>query len=205
MWIDTVLIPPTDRWPDWHLRIHRIRAHAPLTTLHTVEGGFAISGRRKMDGKPLPLFNLTEWQENSGLARSSSPPIDLTEGVYQTSESCLVTSAAEASGVCVLGSSPPSATSCSAMKPDANTNLMCQSTMIPVVMGNAKQLDSGNEFTLVIGIFAVSAAGAKKPRDDRKGKSILDRWLDVPVIHIPNKIKTPSPFGSSETDAITFL
>ncbi|TDZ17930.1 hypothetical protein Cob_v009169 [Colletotrichum orbiculare MAFF 240422] len=62
--VDTTLIPPTSRWPDWHVRVHRIIAHRELKTLHAVGGGFAIFGRKESDGMPLPTV-----EDLSGSAR----------------------------------------------------------------------------------------------------------------------------------------
>ncbi|WDK21747.1 hypothetical protein CGRA01v4_13037 [Colletotrichum graminicola] len=86
---DTTLIPPTNRWPDWHVRVHRLKVHEKVKTLHTIEGEFAISGCRKCDGMPLPVLEKIPPQSVLGS----------TEGVIQEKHSILVLSSAGASGV----------------------------------------------------------------------------------------------------------
>ncbi|KAJ3547462.1 hypothetical protein NM208_g1491 [Fusarium decemcellulare] len=70
----TMLIPPTDRWPDWHVRIHRIRCSQSIPSLHIVEGGFAIYGRRGADamarGLAIDLKPLRVNTVRSGFVRT---------------------------------------------------------------------------------------------------------------------------------------
>ncbi|KAK1982736.1 hypothetical protein LZ30DRAFT_655067 [Colletotrichum cereale] len=171
--VDTTLIPPTERWPDWHVRIHRVKMNEKSKTLHTVEGGFAISGRRKVDGTPLPI--LKAIPPNSTLGS--------TEGVIQDKQSTLVLSSAGASGVVTTKLPNHQATSESfPLKPDSNTNLACPRTLIPVashsVLGG---LDAGVELTFVESIFALSATA--NGGWSETGQSLAERWLDSPVVH----------------------
>ena len=90
--VETTLFPPTDRWPDWHIRIHRVSVHhGYLRSLHTVEGGFATDARRAKDGWNLP--NLTNVPKDMGVGAA--------EGIlYEEAEdrrSALILSAAGAS------------------------------------------------------------------------------------------------------------
>lgn len=176
--VDTTLIPPTDRWPDWHVRVHRIKTREKLRTLHTVEGGFAISGRRKSDGMALPTMDEV----------SSSTELGSEGIVQQKSSSVLVLSAAGASGLVSHSCSPTlSSTECYPLKPDSNTNLACQRTLIPVVAHGLKGgIEAGSEFVFIEFIFAISSeANGKTTATALMGdrRSLHDRWSDVPVVH----------------------
>jgi hypothetical protein len=48
--VDTLLVPPTSRFPDWHVRVHCIKANPEslVNRLHVVEGGFAIHDRYRV-------------------------------------------------------------------------------------------------------------------------------------------------------------
>jgi hypothetical protein len=171
--IDTMLIPPTSKWPDWHIRVHRIKINTNVRTLHTVEGGFAILGRCKSDGTNLPTVEQLEREIRVGT----------TECMVQDVESVLVASAAGLSGISIgaFKAGGPSRR-CYALKPDSNTNLACQRTLIPVVAQDfAKPLVTGTEIIMVTKVFAISASangGRDLPEDG------AERWADPPLLSI---------------------
>ncbi|KAL4811344.1 hypothetical protein BDV18DRAFT_155950 [Aspergillus unguis] len=164
--VTTTLVPPTSRWPDWHTRIHRIRLAdgVRLRSLHLVEGGFAISRVPRADSGDRVLPVIQEG-ELSGVH----------EGSVQTDTGALVVSEAGASGVVatarVMAGGSVSVTH-EVMKPDSNTNIMAQRTLLPVVRVEVFDLDT--EIELVTHVFAI--AGGKLTTDGH----VLNRWLDVP-------------------------
>ncbi|KAF4820214.1 hypothetical protein CGCSCA5_v004049 [Colletotrichum siamense] len=172
--VDTTLIPPTNRWPDWHVRIHRIKASEKLKTLHTVEGGFAIFSRQTADGMPLPVTGTI----------SDDATLGVTEAIIQKKTSVLILSSAGASGVVTKGLVGSGRTSgCSPLKPDSNTNLASQRTMIPVTSHSVVEgIEAGSEFVLVESIFAIST----KANGGRglTGKGLQQRWIDVPLVRV---------------------
>ncbi|OHE99867.1 hypothetical protein CORC01_04768 [Colletotrichum orchidophilum] len=172
--VDTTLIPPSDRWPDWHVRLHRIKVHEKLKTLHTIEGGFAISGRRQADGLPLPIISDIPQDASLGSA----------EGVLQKELSTLILSSAGASGVVSKSLSSPQTTSESfPLKPDSNTNLACPRTLIPVVShATVGGLDAGFEIVFLESIFALSTSANSGWRGT--GKTVAERWLDAPRVQL---------------------
>ncbi|KAK2043752.1 hypothetical protein LZ31DRAFT_585071 [Colletotrichum somersetense] len=174
MSVDAALIPPTNRWPDWLVRIHRLKAHEKIKTLHTIEGGFAISGRRKRGCMPLPILE-TIPAANSALVS--------TEGVVQEEHSVLVLSSAGASGVVTKLLDHDTTSECVPLKPDSNTDIACPRTLIPVASHIVVSgLDAGVEVTLVESIFALptTANGGWS----EAGKSLVEHWWDSPVVHI---------------------
>jgi hypothetical protein len=169
--VQTTLIPPTDRWPDWHVRIHRIRLTKPgtLQSLHLVEGGFAISRVPQRDQRLLPV--LSDVKEVSG------EQIGTAEGAYADNASSLVLSPAGASGVVGttrVSTSQNVTTEHEALKPDSNTNLIAQRTLIPAAKHEVFDLEQGREIELVTRVFAVSTPLSKAIR--------VERWLDVPSV-----------------------
>lgn len=176
--VTTTLIPPTRRWPDWHVRIHRIRLSRPgkLDSLHLVEGGFAMSRvPTKSSERNLPLLSDAD---------SSLLNIKIGgEGVYLPGASALVLSPAGASGICGIASDSsgmPIASKHDAMKPDSNTNLTAQRTLIPVTTHEIFDFDSISEIELVTSVFAIST-----PNDTHTdGRTLRERYLDMPRIHI---------------------
>jgi hypothetical protein len=103
--------------------------------------------------------------------------IAIAEGTYVDNASSLVLSQAGASGV--IGTSRVSsgqsiATEHEALKPDSNTNLIAQRTLIPAVRHGVFDLEQGNEIELVTKVFAVSTPLSKGIR--------VERWLDVPNV-----------------------
>ena len=177
--VRTDLFPPADGWPDWHTRIHNIRmsesskAGSSVTarpfTISTVEGGFAIFGCNTADGRDLPHLDSVPDDAELGI----------TEGVFQTHDSILILSKAGASGIATLSSDPPWP-SCSALKPDSNSNLMCQKTLIPIISHDGITLGASTKYIrLVSMVFAISTEsnGGRKIT----GKTLKERWLDRPA------------------------
>ncbi|KAJ5610551.1 hypothetical protein N7510_007270 [Penicillium lagena] len=187
--IETTLVPPTDRWPDWHVRVHRICVKTSLRTLHTTEGGFASPSRCSKDGTKIPF--ISKLHANAELGTS--------EGILRSEDSTLILSAAGCSGVSVtsLNIAPlPTQTSSSALQPDSNTNLAYPRTVIPVLERNKIDgLEAGTEFVFATSVFAISA-GANGGRKIVH-RSLAERWADKPRILI-----SPTDGYTKETDCI---
>lgn len=176
--VRTTLVPPTGRWPDWHLRVHEVfvddGARVGGDGLRTVEGGFAIGNRTVRDGKQVPdLDGLGDDAEVGG-----------SEGILRLRDGVLVLSRSGVSGIRAETVSTGCSMACYPLKPDSNTNLACQRTMIPVVH---YEVDVGAEASrsgkpvavLITKVFAISseANGGRK----LTGKSLKQRWEDVPT------------------------
>lgn len=172
--VHTTLIPPTDRWPDWHVRVHRVRANTALRSLHTVEGGFASPGRCFADGDKLPDIGKL----------SPDTEIGSSEGVLKSPDSVLMLSIAGATGIS-FGMGIESETACysmktEALKPDANTNLVHQRTLIPVIARDVERdIQAGEVFVYVTLVFAISGTAN---RNRRVGGSVEERWVDRPAM-----------------------
>lgn len=178
----TTLIAPSSRWPDWHVRIHRICVSrtSRMPSLHTVEGGFAISRVSKERNRRLPF-----------LAGDDSSLVDAvvgqTEGIYMSDGGVLVLSSAGASGICTetmpWSNGIEAKLEHSSLIPDSNTNIMAQRTAIPVVKSEMFDLEADSTFTFITKVFAVSTSAASKT-EFTSGKKLSERWLDVPRIFL---------------------
>lgn len=176
--VDTTLVPPTDTWPDWHVRVHRIRINQPIATLHTVEGGFAGPGRRSTDGANL----VPAGQPNSSWKLGSTQEVVLGK---EGSPSVLILSYAGASGVAVEVPSQrlKVAAACSSLKPDSNTSLAYQRSLIPVATHDiVGGLTEGTEIVLVTKVFAISVAANGGDRHLCQDADVRQRWLDSPSV-----------------------
>lgn len=170
--VDTTLVPPTARWPDWHVRVHRIMIRERLRTFRTVGGGFAIFGREQSSGRDLP--------------RLPDLPDDVAkgfEGVFENTNSTLIVSSAGASGIYSQQYSRLNVTSGSkALKPDANTNLACQRTLIPTASHDIREgLVANSEIIIVESVFGIATTATTTGKEDTLS-SLRERWTDVPAV-----------------------
>lgn len=177
--VETTLVPPTNRWPDWHIRVHRIRCLRDMPSLQIVEGGFALHGRKESDGRLLSAVELSD----------DAMPGHF-EGMVSDDCSTLVCSSDGASGVVVdaVSSAPDIRVSSQALKPDPNTNLVRQRTLIPTGWVNISgPVPAGLEIVLITSVFAVSThANGGLPSDS---VALKKRWLDRPAVSIQGKTK----------------
>lgn len=173
--LTTTVLPPTTRWPDWHVRVHRLKAFDGAGRLFTTEGGFAINGRQCDNGLDLPRRD----EQTLG-----DFEIGKTECVIENERSTLLLSDAGASGIVteLLSGSTAATSSASALKPEANTNLMSQRTLIPLIEHSIEPLPVGVEITFITKVFAIStrANGGRA----NNGKGLEERWRDEPIIRV---------------------
>ena len=148
--IETTLVAPCDGWPDWHVRVHRIRSER--LELQAVEGGFAIDGRRKVDGRRIPTTH-------DGVE---------AEVALEGPDCALVVSSAGASGIVDLAGSGKG----EVMKLDPNTNLITQRTLLPTV-----HYEFRGEVVLASAVFGVSYKGGELTKDE-----VQARWEQRPKI-----------------------
>ncbi|OAA72355.1 hypothetical protein ISF_01428 [Cordyceps fumosorosea ARSEF 2679] len=168
--VESTVIPPCDKWPDWHLRIHRIRAETPPNaSLFAVEGGFAIFAPRKRGSR------LVQVAKSPNVELLSFDNLGEDGMAVETARSALVISEAGASGIVDL---TPQTNSAEArgdvLRPDPNTNIMTTKTMIPNIRHERLSWVSG-EAVIVSGIFAIAGKQSN-------GDEIKSRWLGRPSL-----------------------
>ncbi|CAK7225602.1 hypothetical protein SBRCBS47491_005944 [Sporothrix bragantina] len=180
--VDTMLVPPTNAWPDWHVRVHRIRVNKAVPMLHAVEGGFAGPGRRTSDGGNI----VVQSKASTKLVLGETEEVIL-DG---KSSSVVILSYAGAVGVAIdepALRSPDDKTStditarCAPLKPDSNTSLAFQRSLMPaayhdVLDRQTGEIAAGTELVLVTKVFAIKANADKKKTD------ITERWTSQPKV-----------------------
>ncbi|KFY17138.1 hypothetical protein V492_00871 [Pseudogymnoascus sp. VKM F-4246] len=187
--IETILIPPLERWPGWHIRLHLLTwkdQYSP-SSFRLVDAGFAISSKGAKGGV-LPTLT-QELRELSSSDDEKAQDIAL-EGIWEGDSACLVLSDAGASGIADLsagsGKRPPidpvhGGRECQSelLRPDSNTNLVAQRTRIPALHHHFSQVyGNSSEAWLVTGVFAVSSSSGL----DRA--SIRELWQDKPHLDV---------------------
>lgn len=190
--VTTYVIAPSQRWPNWHVRLHKVLVmeeedhEVRHFGVSAVQGGFAIQGRGHKFGEVLPAFSDVQdlWDE-AAKRRHEFP-----EGTVQTESSALICSDAGTSGIRLLnfntsgaerGMAPPPGRGDEmsvgeVLKPDANTNLMWQRTLIPTIKVETNRTESTSVFGCAVFALARTA-------DREKQYSKLDiakLWADSP-------------------------
>ncbi|KAH8588604.1 hypothetical protein B0O99DRAFT_524745 [Bisporella sp. PMI_857] len=191
--IHTTLVPPTRRWPGWHIRIHKVEWDSASTDgerpkrLRCLDSGFAVSAQTSKGD------SLFEKPYSPAFLRSQEE----SENWWKDDTSSLIVSSGGASGVRDLTPSfVADGTSTNRrhelksqsiiIKPDANTNLISQRTLLPSVQHTADyDIQSREErvakvhpnlwsFTVVTGIFAIGPS-------QRSADEIWDMWMTPPT------------------------
>jgi hypothetical protein len=178
--VQTHIVAPCSRWPDWYLRWHRVtNTSSQGLRVRGVQGGFAIQGRGARTGETLPRFTSTDAFSTTHSTSDNASP----EGTLAIQNSVLICSDAGASGIRTLelssGGHSLQTTQAELLKPDANTNLMWQRTLIPTlkVEGSAT-----SERTLEFGSAVFALARTEDRRERYDGADVLGLWGDAPVI-----------------------
>jgi hypothetical protein len=177
--VETTIIAPTKMWPDWHIRLHTIKrredSRATLHEINTVEGGFAVPCRCE-DGTALPILTPSSFEDNHG---------NIINGVLDDETSSLILSPAGVSGIVQLGTSTSSTSvQGEALKPDSNTNLMFQRSVIPTVKQKYLFEEHEKEILSVVAVFAIS-----RRHVSFSAKEIWELWKDRPVIRFDGVIQ----------------
>jgi len=132
--VKTWLIPPTDDAPVWHLRVHCITTERDL---QSAEGGFAILGTRRTDGRTLTA--LSDSSPDEGTSASEIDALVVSHaGVSGSTE--LLSNADRKGGICNV---------------DANSNLIEPRTLLPTMYADLK---AGSTTWFVTAVFAIPAS-----------------------------------------------
>ncbi|KAJ5960410.1 uncharacterized protein N7479_007560 [Penicillium vulpinum] len=171
--ITTTLVPPCDEWPDWHVRIHRIRCYkqGPLHSEHLrlVEGAFAIEAKQ-----PRLMSQLDE-----DLTVSSQ-----YGGTLETANSSMIIGSAGVSGLKDLTAS--GGIEGKILKSDSNTNLMEPRALIPTLQRDKLEVYLDKEVVVVTGVFAIANGKKGLSREE-----LVRRWSQQPHLteSILNELK----------------
>ena len=164
--VTTILVPPAEETPNWHLRAHRIKAGR---TVMTADGAFAIRNVGKTDGRSLDLYDETKAEGTSPKiignydTQSAAGWADGCDGAFAVSKGAVGIKALEAG------------TSRRAMlvNADPNSNLMESRTTIPTLQHTIEADQT---------VWYVSAIYAKPSGDSVPKESYLKGWRVPPAI-----------------------
>jgi hypothetical protein len=117
---------------------------------------------------------------------SADMDIGPSEGILEMSGSVLLLSEAGATGLSsgVEIATAGYSTKTQALKPDANTNLMYQRTLIPVINRDVERdIQAGEEFVFVTHVFAISA----RANSNKRVSGLAGRWADSPLVSLSSE------------------
>ncbi|KAE8382656.1 hypothetical protein BDV26DRAFT_305236 [Aspergillus bertholletiae] len=171
--IGTLLVPPCDNWPDWHIRIHRIRNtrsdSSDIEKLRLVEGAFSVEVKQP---RHIPIL-AESWD-----ATTDSPDVTLG-GRMECDTGALIIGDGDASGITNLFASECSLEG-KVLKVDPNTNLMVSRTLIPTIEHEICSTP-GQDVVIATAVFAMSKAKKQFSR-----KELFERWSQPP--HLPEEV-----------------
>ena len=133
--VDTWLIPPNDKHPLWHLRVHRVKTQRKL---RAVEGAWALHGCDQRTGRELGLL-MAGSNEGRAEGNGSAIGVSLPSGAVGMAE-------------LNVGSGTRKG---KVLDADANSNLYWSRSIIPVLIDD---LQEGEEKWWVTAVFAVPAS-----------------------------------------------
>jgi hypothetical protein len=185
--VQTTLIPALELWSGWHFRIHKVKwlpAAIIPGTIRLVDAGFAASGAART-GLLCPEIDLERLLDQHCAV----------EAWGKDEQRCLIFSDGSVSGVVNLqrdlmiaprsgGGRLATESQALLLRPDANTNLMMQRTLIPTVRHTLfaeAESKSPAEMWLATGIFAVSKTSGIDVTEAQK------LWLKRPRIQVTAK------------------
>lgn len=161
--IKSILVPPEESTPNWHLRIHHIKAGREVMT---ADGSFAICNENSTDGRYLDLYDAKTYEGTSpkiiGNYDTNTP-----EGLAKGSDGSFAVSKG-AVGIKALESSIERVANL--VNADPNSNLVENRTTIPTLQHTIKK---GESVWYVTGIYA-------KPSGPKE--AFLDGWEKPPAI-----------------------
>ncbi|KAF2130618.1 hypothetical protein P153DRAFT_338609 [Dothidotthia symphoricarpi CBS 119687] len=185
-WVDadisvhTLLVAPCTRWPNHYVRVHTITNHGSSPVpIKAVQGGFAIQARSATRGEALPAYETPQ----------SLTAKDVPEGTLQTRDGVLVCSDAGSSGIRSLSTFRSAAAGVTPeeikiqphiLKPDANTNLIHQRTLIPTLNLHVTVSSSSSEVSFACAVFGLGRTSESETR--YAALDIAELWNDIPVI-----------------------
>ncbi|KAF5864613.1 hypothetical protein ETB97_007171 [Aspergillus alliaceus] len=167
--VQTLLIPSCDHWPDWHIRVHRIRntqeGSSQAEKVRLVEGAFAIPAKQPRQMHILP----EDWGTTSDDANVSFG------STMESNTGALVIGNGDISGIRNLISSEGSLEG-KVLKPDPNTNLMASRTLIPT-MHHEIHITPGSDVVIATAVFAIAKGKRRFSREE-----LYERWRQHPQL-----------------------
>lgn len=164
--VKTILVPPTEVTPNWHLRIHRIEAGRDVMT---ADGSFAIANTRALDGRHLDPYN-ANISEGTFPRYLNNYDTRTQDGYSGGDQGAFVVSKG-AVGIRAL--EPNSQRRATLIEADANSNVMESRTVIPTLEVNILKGQT---------VYYISAIYAKPAGRSLLKEDYLRGWDSPPEI-----------------------
>lgn len=167
--VKTILVPPTEQSPNWHIRAHRIAAGREVMT---ADGSFAIRNVNGTDGRYLGAYDATTCEGTSPIIIGSydtNTPEGWTcgaSGAFAVSRGAVGIKALETADLGRQGM---------LVNADPNSNLMESRTTIPTLQHTIKPSGHG-------AIWYISGIYAKPDGEGVSKESYLDGWEAPPEL-----------------------
>lgn len=164
--IKTILIPPEEETPNWHIRVHQIEAGREVMT---ADGSFAIYNERTPDGRYLDAYDATKcegtYPKLIGNYDLGTPEAWSTgaEGAFAVSKGAVGIKALEDD----IGRSAM------LVNADPNSNLVESRTTIPTLQHTIKKGQT---------VLYISAIYAKPSGEGVARETYLDGWDKPPAV-----------------------
>ncbi|GAO18332.1 uncharacterized protein UV8b_06751 [Ustilaginoidea virens] len=165
--VTTTLVPPEESTPNWHLRVHRIRAGREVVT---ADGSFAIRSADSVNGRLLDLYDEARC-EGTMPRLMGNYDTDTAEG-WATGKAGAFAVSKGAVGIKALESGLVGERRAMLVNADPNSNLMDSRTTIPTLQHT---VDKGQTAWYVSAIYA-------KPGDGVPRSTYLDGWEKPPAV-----------------------
>ena len=169
VFVTTYLLPPTEAAPNWHLRVHHIRAEG--RSVMTADGSFAILNERTPDGRYLDPYD-PEKCEGTFPKLIGNYDLNTPEAWAPGKKGAFAVSRAGAVGIRALDIEKEGREA-TLVNADPNSNLVESRTTIPTLQ---HKIEKGGRWWYVTGIYA-------KPAGEGVAKeSYLDGWEKGPEV-----------------------
>jgi hypothetical protein len=164
--IETYLLPPVEAPPNWHLRLHKIKAGREVMT---ADGSFAICNERKFDARNLDLYNGYTY-EGTLPKLIGNYDLNTPEGVSPGSVGAFAVSKGAVGIVALEANTTRKAILVNA---DPNSNLVESRTVIPTLQHTIQKGET---------VWYVTAIYAKPSGKHVSPATYLDGWDRKPTI-----------------------
>lgn len=176
--VRTVLVSPLADSPGWHIRVHQIMNKAK-TRLQVLDSGFAISSQTNKGDSifELPCGSISDLisERAQGWAKDKRSGLVISEagavGVVDLSESFSKELGRKQRTISLTGESV-------ILKPDPNTNLMAQRTLLPSIRHEVDWQTKGDQDEQLV-VFATGIFATQTARNDID--VICMMWQDAPM------------------------
>ncbi|ROT42138.1 hypothetical protein SODALDRAFT_268345 [Sodiomyces alkalinus F11] len=169
--VKTILVPPREDTPNWHLRIHHV--HAAGRDVATADGAFAIRNTHSVTGRSLdPYDPAATGGEGTSPRIIGNYDLNTPDG-WSTGREGAFAAAVGAGAVGIKALEADTGRSANLVNADPNSNLIEPRTVIPTLQNTLKKGQSA---------WFVSAIYARPAVDGLAPSNYLDGWDKPPAV-----------------------